>query len=59
MNFLSYVILIAILIAFVWAAKTAFFTRTGRKGGCCDSCSETNCAMRNMASGKKRTKKYS
>lgn len=58
MNFLSYVILIVILIAFVWAARTAFFTRTGRKGGCCDSCSETNCAMRNMPASKNKNKKH-
>lgn len=58
MNFLSYVILIIILVAFVWAARTAFFTRTGRKGGCCDTCSEANCAMRNMPAAKKRHKKH-
>lgn len=57
MNFLSYVILIAILVAFVWATRAAFFSRTGRKGSCCDTCSQTDCAMRNISARKSKNKK--
>lgn len=57
MNFLSYLILAVILVLFVFAARSAFFSRTGRKGGCCDSCSQENCALRNVPRGKHNYKR--